>query len=69
MVIVSDHQLSLAIGKKGQNVRLAMKLTGWDIDILSDTEYSKMRMEETDRTFENSLKKEPDKENTSSVDG
>jgi N utilization substance protein A len=69
MVIVSDHQLSLAIGKKGQNVRLAMKLTGWDIDILNDTEYSKMRMEETDRTFENSLKKGPDKENTPPVDG
>jgi len=32
MVVVNDQQLSLAIGKKGQNVRLAMKLTGWDID-------------------------------------
>ncbi len=50
MVVVSDDQLSLAIGKKGQNVRLAMKLTGWDIDILSESEYSKMRMEETDRS-------------------
>jgi N utilization substance protein A len=38
MVVVSDDQLSLAIGKKGQNVRLAMKLTGWDIDILSESE-------------------------------
>jgi len=32
-VIVEDSQLSLAIGKKGQNVRLASKLIGWDIDI------------------------------------
>lgn len=36
-VIVNDDQLSLAIGKKGQNVRLAVKLTGWDIDIKSET--------------------------------
>ncbi|MBI5187772.1 MAG: transcription termination/antitermination protein NusA [Nitrospirae bacterium] len=49
MVVVNDQQLSLAIGKKGQNVRLAMKLTGWDIDILSETEYSKIRREEADR--------------------
>lgn len=51
MVVVNDQQLSLAIGKRGQNVRLAMKLTGWDIDILSESEYSKMRIEEADRTF------------------
>ncbi len=50
MVVVSDDQLSIAIGKKGQNVRLAMKLTGWDIDILSESEYSKMRTEEADKT-------------------
>ena len=37
-VIVEDRQLSLAIGKKGQNVRLAAKLTGWKIDIKSDEE-------------------------------
>jgi N utilization substance protein A len=43
MVVVSDQQLSIAIGKKGQNVRLAMKLTGWDIDIISETEYNKMK--------------------------
>jgi N utilization substance protein A len=36
-VIVPDDQLSLAIGKKGQNVRLAAKLTGWNIDIKSET--------------------------------
>jgi N utilization substance protein A len=37
-VIVPDFQLSLAIGKEGQNARLAAKLTGWKIDIRSDTE-------------------------------
>lgn len=37
-VIVPDHQLSLAIGKEGQNVRLAAKLTGWKIDIKSKTQ-------------------------------
>ena len=37
-VVVEDHQLSLAIGKKGQNVRLAAKLTGWRIDIKSEEE-------------------------------
>ncbi|MBI2873862.1 MAG: transcription termination/antitermination protein NusA [Firmicutes bacterium] len=37
--IVPDHQLSLAIGKEGQNARLAAKLTGWRIDIKSETQY------------------------------
>src|SRR5659263_329539 len=37
-VVVPDYQLSLAIGKEGQNARLAAKLTGWRIDIHSDTE-------------------------------
>ncbi len=36
-----------------------MKLTGWDIDILSDTEYAKMRMEETDAALPDGLRKEP----------
>ena len=36
-VVVPDFQLSLAIGKEGQNARLAAKLTGWRIDIRSDT--------------------------------
>jgi N utilization substance protein A len=40
-VVVSEDQLSLAIGKHGQNVRLAARLTGWDIDILTPTEYNK----------------------------
>ena len=37
-VIVPDYQLSLAIGKEGQNARLAARLTGWRIDIRSDAE-------------------------------
>lgn len=42
-VIVADDQLSLAIGKKGQNVRLAAKLTGWNIDIRSKSEIAKIK--------------------------
>src|SRR5438309_3661474 len=38
-VVVNDDQLSLAIGKRGQNVRLAARLTGWDIDILTPAEF------------------------------
>ena len=38
-VIVPDYQLSLAIGKEGQNVRLAAKVSGWKIDIKSHTQY------------------------------
>jgi N utilization substance protein A len=40
-VVVRDDQLSLAIGKRGQNVRLAARLTGWDVDILTPGEYEK----------------------------
>lgn len=40
-VIVDEDQLSLAIGKRGQNVRLAARLTGWDINILTPAEYDK----------------------------
>jgi len=40
-VIVEEDQLSLAIGKRGQNVRLAAQLVGWDIDILTPAEYNK----------------------------
>jgi N utilization substance protein A len=41
LVVVADNQLSLAIGRNGQNVRLAAKLTGWKIDIIGATEYEK----------------------------
>ena len=44
-VIIEDDQLSLAIGKNGQNVRLASKLTGWNIDIRSKTELAKKALE------------------------
>lgn len=44
-VIVPDNQLSLAIGKQGQNARLANKLTGWRIDILSETEKERLMSE------------------------
>ncbi len=40
LVVVPDYQLSLAIGKEGQNARLAAKLTGWKIDIKSVTQYN-----------------------------
>ena len=45
LVVVADSQLSLAIGKNGQNVRLAAKLTGWKIDIISVSEYEKEKLE------------------------
>jgi N utilization substance protein A len=45
-VVVPDDQLSLAIGRRGQNVRLASQLTGWDIDILTEAEESERREKE-----------------------
>jgi N utilization substance protein A len=45
-VVVPDEQLSLAIGRRGQNVRLASQLTGWDIDILTEQEESERRQKE-----------------------
>jgi N utilization substance protein A len=45
-VVVPDDQLSLAIGRRGQNVRLASQLTRWDIDILTEAEESERRQEE-----------------------
>jgi N utilization substance protein A len=45
-VVVPDAQLSLAIGRRGQNVRLASQLTGWDIDILTEQEESERRQAE-----------------------
>jgi len=50
-VVVPDEQLSLAIGRRGQNVRLASQLTGWQIDILTEAEESERRQKEfTERT-------------------
>ena len=45
-VVVPDDQLSLAIGRRGQNVRLASQLTGWDIDIMTEGQESERRVEE-----------------------
>ncbi|AQZ53385.1 transcription termination factor NusA [Martelella mediterranea] len=45
-VVVPDDQLSLAIGRRGQNVRLASQLTGWDIDIMTENEESERRQKE-----------------------
>src|SRR5207342_1201949 len=45
-VVVPDDQLSLAIGRRGQNVRLASQLTGWNIDILTEQEESERRQKE-----------------------
>lgn len=56
-VIVADDQLSLAIGKKGQNVRLAVELTGWKIDIKTITEFKRLLEEgiqETEEVLEES---------------
>ncbi|MBS0247262.1 MAG: transcription termination/antitermination protein NusA [Proteobacteria bacterium] len=57
-VVVPDAQLSLAIGRRGQNVRLASQLTGWDIDILTEQEESERRnaeFESRTKTFVEAL--------------
>ena len=51
-VIVEEDQLSLAIGKRGQNVRLGAQLTGWDIDILTPVEYNKS-IDDIERALKN----------------
>jgi N utilization substance protein A len=53
-VVVNDDQLSLAIGKRGQNVRLAARLTGWDIDILTPPEFQNgvTRLDQTLKAIE-----------------
>jgi N utilization substance protein A len=58
LAVVADAQLSLAIGKKGQNVRLAAKLTGWKIDILSESEYEQERQKERDQEIEAAIAEE-----------
>ncbi|MBZ8133581.1 transcription termination factor NusA [Afifella sp. IM 167] len=57
-VVVPEDQLSLAIGRRGQNVRLASQLTGWDIDILTEDEESERRQkefQERSELFQNAL--------------
>jgi predicted flap endonuclease-1-like 5' DNA nuclease len=58
LTVVADAQLSLAIGKKGQNVRLAAKLTGWKIDILSESEYDQERQKEREQEIEAAIVEE-----------
>jgi len=57
LVVVADSQLSLAIGRNGQNVRLAAKLTGWKIDIISASQYEKEKLER-DRDIKAALAEE-----------
>ena len=52
-VVVPDQQLSLAIGRRGQNVRLASQLTSWDIDILTEQEESERRQAEFEKRTKN----------------
>lgn len=59
LVVAADSQLSLAIGKNGQNVRLAARLTGWKIDIISATEYEKEKVER-DKEIKAALAEEAD---------
>src|SRR5262245_40717038 len=62
-VVVNDDQLSLAIGKRGQNVRLAARLTGWDIDILTPPEFQAgvQRLDQTLKGIEGVLQEHVDK--------
>src|SRR5947209_8066728 len=62
-VVVNEDQLSLAIGKRGQNVRLAARLTGWDIDILTPVEFQAgiKRLETTLKSVEGITQEHVDK--------
>jgi N utilization substance protein A len=62
-VVVNDDQLSLAIGKRGQNVRLAARLTGWDIDILTPPEFQAgvQRLDQTLKSIEGIVQVHVDK--------
>ena len=61
-VIVPDNQLSLAIGKSGQNVRLAARLTNWKIDIKSETQFREMLMKANEESEETTEKVEESQE-------
>ena len=67
LAVVADSQLSLAIGKKGQNVRLAAKLTGWKIDILSESEYDQERQKEREHEIEAAIAEETRKQAAETV--
>lgn len=57
-VVVPDHQLSLAIGREGQNARLAARLTGWKIDIKNEAQYREMLENELFSRFDQALAEE-----------
>jgi N utilization substance protein A len=65
LVVVSELQLSLAIGKKGQNVRLASKLTGWRIDLINQVEYEKERAKEREQEIATAIQNEHRKQQES----
>ncbi len=71
LVIVPDYQLSLAIGREGQNVRLAARLTGWRLDITSETEADEARerylAERAERTTEEAPAAEAGEEGAEAV--
>ncbi|TLS37616.1 transcription termination factor NusA [Pseudalkalibacillus caeni] len=67
-VIVPDYQLSLAIGKRGQNARLAAKLTGWKIDIKSQSEAEESGIYNSDETGLNESEQNELKENTDNLE-
>src|SRR3982750_4270176 len=62
-VVVNEDQLSLAIGKRGQNVRLAARLTGWDVDILTPPEFQAgvQRLDQTLKAIEGVTQEQVDK--------
>lgn len=75
LVVVPDYQLSLAIGKEGQNARLAAKLTNWKIDIKSQSQYEEYKknqeektLDETDENLENNITNDEVLENEVSVE-
>ena len=64
-VIVQDDQLSLAIGKAGQNVRLAAKLTGWKIDIKTESQFREIlaqKEQESNNATDNDVEQAENKE-------
>jgi N utilization substance protein A len=65
--VVPDHQLSLAIGKEGQNARLAARLCGWKIDIKSESQMHELQALEAKRLFVIPPKAEEDEEEVASV--
>ncbi|MEO6836422.1 MAG: transcription termination factor NusA [Candidatus Tumulicola sp.] len=73
LVVVPDYQLSLAIGRDGQNVRLAARLTGWRLDITSETESNEARdrylAERAERTSEDSVDADEASEPAIALDG